>query len=501
MGTTTYTYLSNKTSSARETVINHKINASTRLLGMPHQLLAHCDPRLGVGSDLGRKFAETFIMESPSICIKPGIARFLPGANSSERETFLSAMLEDLSGRGVDKLKNALSGDDNEKEDIIQYYDHEGKYGSYMKGVNQLCHTMAELMGLGDVRVPWVENGSIPFKKYDWKNYRLSSIYSYSGDSVDDDDDEGWLERTATKISDFLSEDDQYVQFYVDASASFNESMSNSTTTSALETLTQTIEGYSKELSMIVGTMTGTDDWEKLASDMVSSGDSYIQNFTGGASGALGENIGGSLGTIINRISSGAKQVIQGGNFEIPEIYNNSGYDKGYNFSMTLSTPYGSKLAWYINIGVVLCHLLGLALPLQLSANTYKSPFLLKCFSQGWFNCSLGIIDNISIDKGGDQSWSIYGLPNEVKVSISIKDMYSALSLPANTTEFMRNSGMIEFLMVNCGIDITNQKLSNKYKVWATLLSNVIQEEVSATAANMITGLREKITNPLMLMP
>lgn len=168
---------------------------------------------------------------------------------------------------------------------------------------------------------------------------------------------------------------------------------------------------------------------------------------------------------------------------------------------MTLSTPYGSKLAWYINIGVVLCHILGLALPLQLSANTYKSPFLLKCFSQGWFNCSLGIIDSISIDKGGDQSWSIYGLPNEVKVSISIKDMYSALSLPANVTEFMRNSGMIEFLMVNCGIDITNQKLSNKYKVWATLLSDAITEEVSATVANKVTGLRDKITNRLMLYP
>lgn len=500
MGTTTYTYLSNKTSSAREKVISDKINASTRLFGMPHQLLAHCDPRLGTGSDLGRKYAETFIMESPSICIKPGIARFLPGANSRERESFLNAMLEDLSGRGMDKLRTALLGDDDEKEDVIQYYDHEGKYGSYMKGVNQLCHVMAELLGLGDVRVPWVENDSIPFKKYDWKNYRLSSVYGYSGES-DDDDDTGWLERTATKISDFLSEDDQYVQFYVDASASFNETISNSTTTSALETLTQTIEGYSKELSMIVGTVSGTGDWEKLAQDMVSSGDSYVQKFTGDTSGLLGDTIGGTLGTIVNRLSSGAKQVIQGGNFEIPEIYNNSSYDKGYSFSMTLSTPYGSKLAWYINIGVVLCHLLGLALPLQLSANTYKSPFLLKCFSQGWFNCSLGIIDSISIDKGGDQSWSIYGLPNEVKVSISIKDMYSALSLPANVTEFMRNSGMIEFLMVNCGIDITNQKLSNKYKVWATLLSDAITEEVSATVANKVTGLRDKITNRLMLYP
>lgn len=493
----TYTELSQKSTSDKRRNVNDKIDASVRMFGMPHQLLAHNDPRIGTGTDLGRTYAETFILEAPSICIKPGIVRFLPGANDEERETYLNAILSDASGNSKDELMQVLN---DPSTDNLQYYDHEGKYGSYMSGVNLLCHTMAALLGLDKVRVPWTER-AVSFGMYDWKNYRLSdSFVSRDTDQEveeSDDNDENWVGRlisavtgAAGSVANAIEKDDSYVQFYVDANASFSESMSNSTQSSALESFTSTIEGMAKELSMIAGTAGVANDYESLVGDVSSSIEQYTASLSGNSSWMAG---------LLNRLGTGAKQVIQGGNFQIPEIYSNSSYDKSYSFTMTLATPYGNKLAWYINIGVPFCHLLGLALPLQLSANTYKSPFLLKCFSQGWFNCSLGIVDSISIEKGGDQSWNVYGLPNEVRVSISIKDLYSALSLPANRSQFIANSGMMEFLMVNCGIDITNQKLSTKWKVWVALLRDILQDKVTTTTYNIGSGIRDAIADKLLL--
>lgn len=493
----TYTELSQKSTSDKRRNVNDKIDASVRMFGMPHQLLAHNDPRIGTGTDLGRTYAETFILEAPSICIKPGIVRFLPGANDEERETYLNAILSDASGNSKDELMQVLN---DPSTDNLQYYDHEGKYGSYMSGVNLLCHTMAALLGLDKVRVPWTER-AVSFGMYDWKNYRLSdSFVSRDTDQEveeSDDNDENWVGRlisavtgAAGSVANAIEKDDSYVQFYVDANASFSESMSNSTQSSALESFTSTIEGMAKELSMIAGTAGVASDYESLVGDVSSSIEQYTTSLSGNSSWMAG---------LLSRLGTGAKQVIQGGNFQIPEIYSNSSYDKSYSFTMTLATPYGNKLAWYINIGVPFCHLLGLALPLQLSANTYKSPFLLKCFSQGWFNCSLGIVDSISIEKGGDQSWSVYGLPNEVRVSISIKDLYSALSLPANRSQFIANSGMMEFLMVNCGIDITNQKLSTKWKVWVALLRDILQDKVTTTTYNIGSGIRDAIADKLLL--
>lgn len=493
----TYTELSQKSTSDKRRNVNDKIDASVRMFGMPHQLLAHNDPRIGTGTDLGRTYAETFILEAPSICIKPGIVRFLPGANDEERETYLNAILSDASGNSKNELMQVLN---DPSTDNLQYYDHEGKYGSYMSGVNLLCHTMAALLGLDKVRVPWTER-AVSFGMYDWKNYRLSdSFVSRDTDQEveeSDDNDENWVGRlisavtgAAGSVANAIEKDDSYVQFYVDANVSFSESMSNSTQSSALESFTSTIEGMAKELSMIAGTAGVASDYESLVGDVSSSIEQYTASLSGNSSWMAG---------LLSRLGTGAKQVIQGGNFQIPEIYSNSSYDKSYSFTMTLATPYGNKLAWYINVGVPFCHLLGLALPLQLSANTYKSPFLLKCFSQGWFNCSLGIVDSISIEKGGDQSWSVYGLPNEVRVSISIKDLYSALSLPANRSQFIANSGMMEFLMVNCGIDITNQKLSTKWKVWVALLRDILQDKVTTTTYNIGSGIRDAIADKLLL--
>ena len=126
--------------------------------------------------------------------------------------------------------------------------------------------------------------------------------------------------------------------------------------------------------------------------------------------------------------------------------------------SMNLVSPYGDKESIYLNILVPLMHILGLAMPRQTGANSYSAPFLVKAFAKGWFSCELGIIDSISIDKGGNgESWTVDGLPTEMKVQIGIKDLYSNLMISSTSKPelFFQNQGLIEFLAVSCGIDIT----------------------------------------------
>lgn len=476
-------------------VIEHKLDGSTRMIGMPHQLLAHNDPRLGIGSDLGRIYAEEFLVEAPTICIKPGVVRFLPGADSEDRTAFLDAMIVDgTNGMGnSDQILQILQDDDN---DTLQYFDHEGRFGSYMKAVNMLAQNMAVLLGLDKVEVPW-EKKKISFGNYDWTNYRIGSQYGYdSGENLLDDDldeQEGWMAKLASVADDWLA-DDGYIQLYVDASASYNESVSNSTRSSMLESFTGQFEDMAKEVGFVLGLGAGSTEVQEALSAGVSGVDAVVDKATQGAN----SGVGGILGTLMSRLSNGAKSVIQGGNFILPEIWDDSHYDKsGFSFSVTLATPYGGKLAWYINVGIGMCFILGFSIPLQLSANTYRSPMILKCYSPGWWNCSLGIVDSLGIDKGGDGDWNIYGLPNVVRMSLSVKELYSTLTLPSNVTDFISNNGMMEFLMTNCGIDVTNQKISTKWKVLVGTLNSSIQNYVSATATNVFQSIRDNIRSKL----
>ncbi len=480
-------------------VIENKLDGSTRMIGMPHQLLAHNDPRLGIGSDLGRIYAEEFLVEAPTICIKPGIVRFLPGADSKDRTAFLEAMIKDgTAGMGnADNIIQILQDDDN---DTLQYFDHEGRFGSYMKSVNMLAQNMAVLLGLDKVEVPW-EKKKITFGKYDWTNYRLGNQYGYSSDNLLDDDPdigdetENWLTKLASVADEWIA-DDGYIQLYVDSSASYNESISNSTRSSMLESFTGQFQDMAKELGFVLGLGAGSSDVQDALSTTADNIDSVVDNLNKGNSG-----VGGILGTVVSRLSNGAKSVIQGGNFILPEMWDDSSYDKsGFSFSLTLSTPYGGKLAWYINVGIGMCFILGFSIPLQLSANTYRSPMILKCYSPGWWNCSLGIVDQLGIDKGGDGDWNIYGLPNTVRLSLSVKELYSTLTLPSNVTDFVSNNGMMEFLMTNCGIDVTNQKLSTKWKVLVGTLNSSIQNYVSATATNVVQSIRDNIRSKLGLI-
>ena len=70
-----------------------------------------------------------------------------------------------------------------------------------------------------------------------------------------------------------------------------------------------------------------------------------------------------------------------------------------YSFTINLSSPYGDVYNYYMNIVVPLMHLIALAAPRMVSANSVASPFLVQAFIPGMCTCQLGIIQSLSIEK------------------------------------------------------------------------------------------------------
>src|SRR5699024_7465962 len=114
-----------------------------------------------------------------------------------------------------------------------------------------------------------------------------------------------------------------------------------------------------------------------------------------------------------------------------------SDFSNSYDISIKLRTPDGDKLSWFLNIYVPLAHLICLTAPREASdagPNGYISPFLVRGFYKGLFNCDMGIITNLSITRGREKAWTLDGLPTEVDVSMELKDLYKMLAITPYTS-------------------------------------------------------------------
>lgn len=468
-------------------------SASMRLFGLPHQLIEHNDFRISDSSKLGRMFTETFVMDAPLIYLKPGKSNYLPGMSSEEKYAYTSLFTSLAKDSDTRKsLANEIA--DLMNSDDLRYFDFSQAFAEYLQQVNLLCRIGAVFLDLDKTPVPWANNATVTYGNYDWRYYTFQNIYDTASFTVSENAQKAgnlaaFVENAIGRVDSTLA-DDKYIQFYVDANASFSEDASNDTTSSMINGFVDQVSEIGKELQFASG-VTGADI-SGLMNDVTGGVDDVIQDIAKG---------GGVFSTFLRRLTGVGSQLLAGSNFLAPDIWNDSKYGKNYSFTVSLSTPYGSKEAWYLNIYVPLMHLLAMALPVQTSANTYSAPFLVRVFCPGWFSCDMGIIDSIGLSKGDDGSWTTSGLPSEIKVSISIKDLYANLALPDGYSikKFFNNNGLLNFLMVNCGVDITKTGLEDKIGVFANLFSNTISDVVSETTYGVWYNIQEGLRNTISL--
>jgi len=136
-----------------------------------------------------------------------------------------------------------------------------------------------------------------------------------------------------------------------------------------------------------------------------------------------------------------------------PKIYQKSDSAMNYHFSVTLTTPYGDPYNYYMNIIVPLMHLIALASPRMVTANSITSPFLVQAFIPGMCTCQLGIISSMQIVKNPSAKHvSVNGFPLDVKVTFTIQELYNSMSIsPANDpASFLFNETLNDY-MANLG--------------------------------------------------
>lgn len=468
------------------------LKASTRLFGMPFQFNHKVDPRVPeVSNILGRKYIENIVLEAPILTVIPGKPIYLP--NSKNKKGTTSALFSAAGGN----FNELASLGNNLSPDKLRYFDFQQDYIEYMKYVNILCRVAAGFLEIGDIKL----DGE-PLTRYNWMNYRFAAdsyqsvasniitetvdaakgmvdtLLTHGAEAVkkatlgaidltgkDDSkktngktqvqfdspsDSGGVLEKLDTILANM-----NFVQFYIDPSSSVSESASNQTSTSKLEGIFDQGNDMIKEFSFLVNAG-GIDhaEFSKFAdSSMTALTDEISKRVTGNITGLL------------SRIISVGSNVIKGENVIIPEIYQRSDYGKSYSITINLHSPYNDRYSYYMNILVPMLHLLALTIPKQATPNTYASPFLIKAYLPGVFSCNLGIVEGISIDKNvSGEGLSVDGLPTEVKVTLNIKDLYSELMMTPSTDPllFLSNSSLIDYLAVNCGVDLVMPQIQKK---------------------------------------
>ena len=447
-------------------------NINTRLLGVPYQFLPSADLRINAEENIGRLFCQNMMAEAPIVTIQAGTADFLPDYSKHEKEIF--GNLFQGSNDGDEEADSALKDLINEDNEESRYFGFKSDYSNYIKYVNLLCRVTAIMLGIGDRCPPGL---STPYKSFDWGNYKYFNNYTLvSGDSSNIFDNVG------ETIESTINGNYQFLSLYVDPSTSFSESTSNETAKSALEGKFDEMESKVKEYSFFA---------ESLAlGNQLNALQNIATSLMDGVASLSPDN------TFLNSLlGKGKQQIIYGSNLIFPEIWQDSQYNKSYTISTEFVSPYGDKESIYINCLVPMMHLLALALPKQTTANTYTSPFLIKMFSKGWFSCEMGIVDSIQIEKGPDQAWSVDGLATTMKVTMSVKDLYSQLMISPSNSPFLffSNLGLIEFLGATCGVDLSIPTIELKIKLAMALLQNAVTD----LPTNWFRDIRDSVNNKL----
>lgn len=441
------------------------LQSARSIMGLPAQFSNVTDPRVP-GSAFGRTYTENILMDLPLCTIIPGGPKFLTGknANKDTRTGLLNVLLHggDSSASGntlgdiVDKILNG---------NVARYYSFESQYNEYMEYVNSLNRVLAFYLGIQDIK--GISNTA--YKALDWKNINV---------------------KESTGIQDFIGNYGS-VSFYYDRSGTgASESASNSTDRSMLDGVMQTASSAAKEAAFLTQSFSGKEFDMFNAEAQEKKINSLSLDLSSNQS---------MVSQIMTNLKSGFTTVASGSNLLLPEIWKDSSFSRSYSLDFHFASPYGTKEAYFLNIGVPVNFLLSTILPRQFGANGYSSPFLIQVFAQGLFNCSLGIVESISISKfGSGDAISREYLPLEVKVSISFKDLYSSLALTVdkNTAMFANNIELIDYIATMAGVNLNEPDIKRKMRLFIESKMNTIRD----IPGNIKGKIYDKIRNSLMGM-
>ena len=495
-----------------------------RAYGFPYQFRDTIDMR-GEGKDniLGISFREA-MSQFPMISYLPGRPSFLPDLPEDQKASYLEA----FSDRILKPMDSAAGAFLNSEHVDMKFFTFEMDYSSYIRYVNTLCWIFAIYLGVADESVPGEGSSSFigdvirtidssysqsKFRDYHWGNYRLANYYAgrdaYKDGSpmtkVDEinlakiftGDESGETppgDEQAKDVWEIIMEakdlDEYYTDFYISPNISYSETWNNGTKESMLAGMVKGASEFSKEIAFLLsaGAAENLGDSQQALSES-------LRELTGSLTGGTG---------LINRLMSGVTTIISGANLIFPKIWTESTYSRSFSIEIDLKTPYGNPESIFTDIMVPMAHWICLAAPRQASINTYGSPYLIKFNIPGFCAVDMGIVNSLTITKGGDGSaWSTDGLPLEVHLSINIEDLHSAMSMSRvnfvsfrDAYNFMWNDSYLDFIAASSGVNMRQNSAKRRLELALQLMENGagdlgsrFNEEIKEGVANILNNL------------
>lgn len=392
------------------------------IFGMPYQFMSSADPRVTNKVDsIGRKYAKEIVSNMPLLLMTAGKPVFMGKYSDKDKKTILEKFVKSAAGY-ESQINNTILNNEN----FGKYYSLEYAYNDYFQYVNPMCRIAARIMNLQDVKVDGVK------------------LQSYN-----------WAKNTNENFNKLFSVYKGCTAWYCESETSISDSFSNGTTESMIGSKINSLSDYGREINFLLGTVkSGTG----VALDKFTNADnlaSNMENVNDFINSTLGNN---GLSGIFNSITNSAQTVIAGGKLVFPEIWSESQFSRSYNITLKFVSPDGDDLSVYLNIIVPMLHLLGLVLPREASASHgYISPFLVRAYYKGLFNVDMGIITDLTFNKGREGAWTASGVPTVVEASFTIKDLYSDMymtSMKDMKHNMMNNIILMDYISNLCGVNI-----------------------------------------------
>ena len=417
------------------------------ILGMPYQYSEIVDPPLS-DSVFGRKYAEKMIANMPMLLLTPGRPKFMKGYTLGDKDSLLKGLVKHDTSV-VEQLMESKNG---------KFYSFEFGYDDYYNYVNPALNKIAILMGIGDE----ILDGT-PLSEYRWDNY--------SGGN------------TALKS---FNNSKENVAFFIDSESQIQESFSNDVGASTLAGTVSSVSDMGRELQFLMGATAGAQ-FDMMKSENYQASLEQLDSFTSKFSNIL-------PGSLMDKLKEGFLTVATGGKMMFPEIWTDSQLSRSYDVQIKLRTPDADKLSIFLNLYVPLIHLIAMTAPQQLGANSYKAPFLVRGYYKGFFNIDMGIITSLNITKGDKCKWTLDGLPTQIDISLSIKDLYQAMSLTQGTDILatLQNTAELDYLSNLCGININKVDLKRNIDIF---LNTMVEGTKSKITFNHFLGVQEYISN------
>lgn len=530
---------------------------TNRLFGAPYQLMDDVDKRFSdVNSDLGSGYIRNIMLNAPVIHIRPGMPIYT-GKDKNGIDKIVDAarsmyINSERSGGGkVSDLlgglaQNTLFGKGSKLQ--RRMFGFRETYYDYMQHVNYMCRSVAVLLNLTTDQdtLPWgtfvssssgIDDGMTSFSSMRWENYRmlkksyvkdpleyLGELIEVSvGDLLSDiggavvsaekfmlgfltcgltdiavgSNEESYLSKLSNdlfnmfdpghnSLADSLVNKVTAVEFMYEPE-SFTESLSNETKESQIAAAINSVgDAVGKEIAFI----TNSNADVGVIGDVLSFLGDTVENATTSLAGIVESATGGFM----TNLFTGALQTIKGQKMIYPKIYDKSNSNMNYQFSIMLTSPYGDIYNYYMNIVVPLMHLIALAAPRMVTANSIASPYLIQFYIPGQVTCHLGIINNLTIVKNPNQKRvSVNGFPLEVKVTVQIEELYNAMSIsPANDpSSFLFNETLNDYLANTAGLI---PSVDTYVKQRSVMFDNLADYFTSGEWANdAVSGVIEKV--------